>query len=618
MILAALNDYYGRLASDSESGIAQRGYSLEKISYEIVLDKDGDIVAVNDLRVPSGKKLVPREIVVPQKSPGSANSISPKFLWDKTSYALGLTASSKRSEKEHAAFKELHETALSASDDPGLRAFLNFLNKWSHANSASIPFFAAHGEDFLDKNVVFRLDGENRFLHERSAAIAIRMSLLDDGDDAEIGRCLVSGELATLVRLHPFIRNVRGQILGGSIVSYNDDSYLSYRASLKKRATKDKQNDSSASAPISKQVAFAYTTALNHLLRRGEENRQRLEIGDATVVFWARAKDHAESTAAEDLFSEFLDPKEQDAQQTGKLHDTLEQVRQGLPLRDLDARLDDAAEIFVLGLAPNAARLSIRFWETGTLRTFAERLAAHYEDLRIEPSPWRTPPAIWRLLLASAPNRDGKAKREDVPPLLAGELTRAVLTGGRYPYSLLGALIMRLRADHDERAFGARAALIKAVLVRAQRLGQQSHHEGGIPVSLDASNTDPGYLLGRLFAVLENIQRAALGKQVNATIRDRFYGAASASPASVFPMLVRNAQHHLGRLRKDKAGFAVNLEKEIGEVFDRFGTSFPRSLGIEAQGHFAIGYYHQTQARFAGERTQHDTDDTTDSEGETA
>lgn len=137
-------------------------------------------------------------------------------------------------------------------------------------------------------------------------------------------------------------------------------------------------------------------------------------------------------------------------------------------------------------------------------------------------------------------------------------------------------------------------------------------------MSLDASNTDPGYLLGRLFAVLENIQRAALGKQVNATIRDRFYGAASATPASVFPMLVRNAQHHLGRLRKDKAGFAVNLEKEIGEVFDRFGTSFPRSLGIEAQGHFAIGYYHQTQARFAGERTQDDTDDTTDSEGETA
>ncbi len=221
-------------------------------------------------------------------------------------------------------------------------------------------------------------------------------------------------------------------------------------------------------APVSEQAAFAYTTVLNHMLRRGEHNRQRLQIGDASVVFWAQARDDAQASAAENLMADFFDPPADDRQETQKLYNVLEAVRQGRPLHELDPALEDGTSMFVLGLAPNASRLSIRFWQRGTLEVFAKRIAEHYFDLQLEPLAWNTPPSVWRLLLATAPSRNGKAKSEDVPPQLAGEITRAILTGRRYPRSLLGAVLMRFRSDGD--LSGIRVALCKAVLAREQRL----------------------------------------------------------------------------------------------------------------------------------------------------
>lgn len=584
MILAALNDYYQRLLDEQPESISAPGYSQEKISYAIVLSPGGDVIDVLDIRDTNGKKPAPRGLSVPQAPKRSVN-IAACFLWDKTSYVLGVSASSKRSEQEHAAFRGLHAQALAGADDPGLRALQAFLGQWQPRMFKEHPDFVRHGEAMLDTNVVFRLEGEQRFLHERPAARAAWQRIVAASAGSVLRTCLVTGEKAPVARLHPAIKGVMGaQSSGASLVSFNLESFTSYGK---------QQGDN---APISEAVAFAYTTVLNHLLRR--DGRQQLRIGDTTVVFWAQAPSNAQAAAAENLFASFFDPADDDERAIRQLYEVLDQIRRGLPLRDLEAQLDDGTRIFVLGLAPNASRLSVRFWETETLAVFAERLAWHFDDLNLVPSPWRKPPPVWRLLLASAPSRDGKAKSEDVPPQLAGELTRAILTGGRYPRSLLTTLIMRLRADGDERAFGGRASLIKAILAREARLGQKDIDKGVLPVSLDTANTDAGYLLGRLFSTLENIQRAALGKQINATIRDRYYGAASATPASVFPVLLRNAQHHLGRLRKDKPGFAVNLEKEIGEIVDRLGTAFPRSLRIEAQGQFAIGYYHQTQARF--------------------
>lgn len=604
MILAALNDYYQRLLDDADSGIAPPGYSQEKIGYAIVLASDGSVVDVIDLRDTNGKKPVPRVLSVPQPEKRTVG-IKSNFLWDKTSYVLGVSATSKRSEQEHAAFKALHREALSGSDDPGLKALLAFLDAWMPQQFGENPHFARQGDEMLDANVVFRLDGEQEFIHNRPAARAAWARLQQASVDAIQGMCLVTGDHAPLARLHPAIKGVKdAQSSGASIVSFNLDAFSSYGKSQ------------GENAPVSEQAAFAYTTALNHLLRRDASNRQRLQIGDTTVVFWAQAPDAAAADEAEDLLAAFFDPKADDAQATQRLHDALDRVRQGRPLRDLDGHLDDGTRIFVLGLAPNASRLSIRFWETDTLAHFAKRLADHFDDLELKPSRWQRQPSPHALALATAPIHDGKAKAEDVPPLLAGELARAILSGARYPQSVLATIVMRFRADGQ--ITGVRVALCKGVLARAARLDrEQGRNTDGEepPVSLDPNCVDSGYLLGRLFSSLENVQRAALGKQINATIRDRYYGAASATPASIFPVLLRNAQNHLGKLRKEKPGLAVTLEKEVGQIVDALPTNFPRSLRIEEQGRFAIGYYHQTQARYAGADNQDANE--TEPEGET-
>ncbi|WP_028079637.1 type I-C CRISPR-associated protein Cas8c/Csd1 [Solimonas soli] len=596
MILSALNDYYQRLLDTEDSGIAPPGYSQEKIGFVIVLSDSGEAVDVVDLRTRDGKKLLPRTLSVPQGAKRTVG-IKSNFLWDKTSYVLGVSLTSKRSDQEHAAFGELHRQALAGTEDAGMLALLHFLERWTPEHFSQNPhFLPKHGEELYDANLVFRLDGARGFLHESPAARASWAQQQGAVRAAAAGTCLVTGMHAPIARLHPSIKGVNGaQSSGASIVSFNLESFTSYG------------KIQGENAPVSEQAAFGYTTALNHLLRRDTGNRQRVQIGDTTVVFWAQAPDKAAAGEAEGLIADFIAQEDKDEQATQRLNEVLQQVRQSRPLRDLEGHLEDGTQIYVLGLAPNASRLSIRFWETGSLRTFAERLTKHYDDLELRPSAWKRAPTPRALALTTAPLHGDFPKNDDVSPLLAGELTRAILTGQRYPYSLLGNLVMRFRADGEITPL--RVALCKAVLVRDARLKSADNHLGEKLVSLDLTNTDPGYLLGRLFSTLENVQRAALGTQINATIRDRYYGAASATPASIFPVLLRNAQNHLSRLRKEKAGLAVTLEKEVGQIVNALPITLPRSLGIEAQGRFAIGYYHQIQARFA-KADAHDIPDT--------
>lgn len=609
MILQALYHYYQRLLARGEEGLASFGYSPEKISYEILLAPDGRVVDVNDIRDTSGKKPLPRLMNVPQPEKRTVG-IKSNFLWDKTSYVLGVSATSKRADKEHEEFKTLHRESLAGTEDAGLKALLAFLAAWTPERFAQpqSPF----NEEMLDANMVFRLDGEKTYLHERPAAHALRATLLAaQEEDALTGPCLVTGERTTLARLHPSIKGVTGsQTNGASIASFNDDAYLSYFGSLTKATSAKKENNTGASAPVSIQAAFAYTTVLNHLLRRSDHNRQRIQIGDASVVFWAEAEDTEQAQEAEFTFESLLEDPPDDSQEAARVRAVLEQVSKGRPLSELNPKLQDSTRMYVLGLAPNASRISIRFWEVGTLGTFAKRLAQHEHDMRIDPVPWKTAPAARRVVLATVPNREGAMpKMDDAFDNLVGEFMRAVLSGGLYPRSLLANTLMRIRTDGN--LSGLRAAICKGILAREQRLGINVQNEE-VPVSLDKESTSPGYRLGRLFAVLEAVQRAALGGQVNATIRDRYYGAASATPASVFPVLLRNTQNHLGKLRKDKPGFAFNLEKDIAEIVDGLPEHFPRSLRIEAQGQFAIGYYHQSQSRFRKATDGDDTASTTD------
>lgn len=584
MILQALNRYYERLIKQQVEDVAPVGCSPEKISFEILLLPDGGVAQVNDIRDTSGKKPLPRVLNVPQAEKRTVG-IKSNFLWDKTSYVLGVSNSSKRANKEHQAFVELHEILLSGEDDRGLKALLSFLRGWSSEQ------FHARGfpPEMVDANLVFRLDGEDCYLHDRPAARAVRAKLLARNDEHEAAVseavCLVSGETAPVARLHPAIKGVNGaQSSGASIVSFNLDAFTSYAKS---------QGDN---APVSEQAAFAYTTALNYLLRRGAQNRQRLQVGDTTLVFWAEAEDVNQATEAEDLFADLISPPADDASEAARVRAVLSRIAKGRPISDVAPNLEPTTRMYVLGLAPNASRLSVRFWQVDTFGEFAVRIAQHAEDLRLDPLPWRTEPSVYRLVLATVPHREGaKPKADDAINITIGETMRAILSGGLYPRSLLANTIMRFRADGD--ISGLRVALCKGVLARKLRRGIRTSEEE-IPVSLDRRSTQPGYLLGRLFAVLENAQRAALGSQVNATIRDRYYGAASATPASIFPVLLRNTQNHLGKLRKERIGQAVNLEKDIREIVSGLPSQFPRSLKIEDQGRFAIGYYHQSQSYF--------------------
>ena len=580
MILTALNDYYHRLATQDK--VPAFGYSDEKISYALLISPDGEIKDVLDVRDTSGKKPFPALHTVPQPAKRTSG-IKSNFLWDKSSYVLGIsTKDAKRTMQEHKAFKTSHRAGLVDSSDIGLQALLKFLDRWTPEQFSSLPYFK---KEMLDTNFIFRLDdGQRQYLHERPAARTLHAQLLDD-DEVEKSLCLVTGDRLPLARLHPAIKGVNGaQSAGASIVSFNLDAFTSYGK---------EQGDN---APVSKAAAFAYTATLNHLLRHSEQNRQRVQIGDASVVFWATAKDAEKAEQAEDFFALILNPPIDDASETEEVRHALKHIAEGRPLREIKPDLAVDTHFFVLGLAPNASRLSIRFWLADTFEAFVDRFSQHYRDLYMEPLPWKSEPALWRLLYATAPSRDGKAKAEDISPLLAGEVMRAILNGSRYPMNLLGNTLMRFRADGD--ISGLRVALCKAVLTRNARLNNQPNEEP--PVSLDTYHPDTAYRLGRLFAVLEGIQRAALGNQINATIRDRYYGAASATPATVFPMLLRNAQNHLAKIRKEKPGFAHVLDADISEILNGMESHFPKNLSMESQGRFAIGFYHQSQTRFSG------------------
>lgn len=590
MILTALNDYYHRLLAnpDSVSGLAKvppYGFSEQQISYCLVLSREGALVDIEDVRDTSDKKPRAKLLSVPRPEKRTSG-VKSNFLWDKTAYVLGIEGNKDKAtvatnpwlaaEKTLAAFKVLHEQTLATTEDAGLLAVKQFLMQWNQEYFHQLPFTSAH----IDGNFVFRLDGDLCFVHERPAAQALWLGLMQPVEDevVNMGECLVSGQQRSpLARLHPAIKGVYGgQSSGSSIVSFNAEAYTSYGK---------EQGDN---APVSEAAAFGYTTALNYLLRRN--NGQCISIGDTSTVFWAVAADAAKASAAESLFGWMLNMPADDGSQVAQLKPVLEKIAQGRPLAEIAPDLAEGTRFYVLGLAPNASRLSIRYWMDTSFGELAKHIAQHFKDLALDPLPWREPPSVWRLLIQTA----SQGKSENISPQLAGELLRSIITGGRYPRMLLAQLVQRIRADGDLN--GVRAALLKAVLVRDYRKGFIQEE---IPMGLDEQSALPAYRLGRLFAVLERIQEGALGKDVNATIADRYYGTASSVPYSVFPRLLAGCKNHLSKIRKDKPGYAVNLNKDLASVIEGLPSEFPKHFSIEQQGQFAIGYYHQKQSYFA-------------------
>lgn len=572
MILQALNDYYERLADDPGSGIPPFGTSMENISFAVVLAADGTLKGVEDLREQNGNQLRPRKLIVPAAEK-KASGIKANFLWDNTSYVLGLggPGNPERIEKCHAAFIELVRDNCDESD-PGLKAVLVFL---AGPQGKTI----AEREDWPEingTNLVFRLDGVSGYIHERLAARAAWETCLAKRQTEAVGQCLISGKDAQpLARLHPSIKGVRGaQSSGASLVSFNLNAFVSYG------------KEQSFNAPVSQKAAFSYTTALNSLL--AIDSRQKVVIGDTSLVFWAESASPAEAFLA-DLFDppgEESDENVDDRQTAKKIRDLLLAIRAGRPVTDIIPDLDDSVRFYILGLAPNAARLSVRFWQANSLGNILARVGKHFEQLSIVRQFDNEPefPPLWRLLCQTAP----LGKTENVTPVLAGGMARAMLTGDRYPQNLLPVVLERIRSEHNVTYF--RAALLKAFLMRNKQLE--------VPMSLNPERRDRPYLMGRLFAVLEKAQEEAI-PHANATIKDKYLASASATPGQIFHMLLKNSANHIAKLRKnpEKVGRAKYYDIMTQDIIAGF-DDYPATMSAEEQGLFMIGYYHQRKDFF--------------------
>ena len=511
----------------------------------------------------------------------SGNAL-PNFLWDNTGFALGVDGKgdAARTARYFGAFRELHERLLAASATPQARALLAFLRDWEPSRFAALE----EREALLDSNVVFRLEGEPGFLHENPALREVWLrALAGDGEGSTEGICLVTGGVGPIARVHPSVKGVVGaQSSGAALVSFNCPSFTSYG------------KEQSANAPVSEGAARAYTSALNYLLQR--EHRQTVRLGDTSVVFWADRPTPEETAVS--CFMDLTPPPEpapdadpevakgalQDRDQVERLKGILLALRNGEPLNEADGALDGGARFFVLGLAPNAARLSVRFWLTATLEVLLGNVSRWYGELALErqfPASEPEFPPLWQLLRALAPLK----KTENVPPEVAGQLARSLLAGTRFPQNVFVALIQRIHADKEVGYF--RAALIKAFLCR------NHSKEGSQMPTLNENERNTGYRLGRAFALLEKTQKDALGT-VNAPLRERYIGAASATPRLVFPVLLRLAQHHVTKARKNgRDAYETFFNRLMGDILDDM-KDFPATLSLADQGRFMLGYYHQT------------------------
>jgi len=578
MILQELARYYERKAADAETALAPEGFELKEIPFVIVLDDKGKFVQIEDTRTPDGKKKRARSFLVPQ-GVKKTSGVAANLLWDTAEYVLGIDTKGKpdRVVLQHAEFVE--RLAELPADDPGVCAVKAFL--------ADVPLTLLEQEASWEEiqatnpNLTFQLVHDTELVCARTAIVEALLAKASGSDDetstAVRGICLVSGEDAEIQRLHPSIKGVWGaQSSGANIVSFNLRAFESY----------GKEQRQGENAPVGKRAAFAYTTALNTLL--GKDSTQRIQVGDASTIFWSEKESFLEGSFAS-LWGE--PPKDDPDKGTNAVKALYESVKQG------SLNVSDATtQFFVLGLAPNAARISIRFWLTGTVHQFSERIVEHFDDIAIDRAPYDPPyPSLFRLLASTA--LQGKA--ENIPPSLGGDTMRAILSGLPYPETLLLCALRRIRAERE--VSYSRAALIKACInrkARRSKLADDSAPEEELKVSLDLANTNVGYRLGRLFAALEKVQEEA-SPGLNATVRDRFYGAASSTPVTVFSNLIKLSKHHLAKI--ENRGRAVNLEKLLGEITDALDgdKGFTPHLSIADQGRFAIGYYHQKQAFYA-------------------
>jgi len=596
MLLQALNRYYDILLSDDTVDVAPFGYSTVGVSFALNISEQGELLDILPLyeQVQRGKKTVEvsRQMVVPASVKRSVN-VSPNFLWDNATYVLGISdqddVKPRYSRERFTAFRALHSEMLSGIDSEAAHAVLLFLDRYDPEEGRANPLIAERLDALLKGgNLVMLYRGV--FAHD-DPTIRRAWEKQHAQQGADVMQCLVTGEMAPTARLHPNLKRVRGaQSSGATLVGFNAAAYESYNRT-------QGQN-----SPVSEQATFAYTTVLNHLLSDANPNK-KFFMGDTTVVYWAESENRAyESAFAGIVAPEYVEEEETEQvalkRGEGALKETAEKVKR-VQWLDLDAMLaglrDENPRFYVLGLAPNAARVSVRFFITDPFETVVNNMMAHYRDLAIVKE-YDGQPDYLTVAHILSETVSKKSKDKDAAPLLAGAVFRAILINAPYPAALYYAIINRIRADMDDSSKGivkinyARAAIIKAYLLRKYRHQPNHGFQEVLTMALNEQSTHPAYVLGRLFAVLEKAQQDAIGN-VNASIKDRYFTSACASPASVFPILLRLSQHHIA-----KAEYGYTYDRRIQEILgllDVESNPIPARLTLDEQGVFVLGYYHQ-------------------------
>ncbi len=562
MIFQSLISLYNR----RENEMPPYGFSVEDIGFVITLDRTGNLIGEpEDLRKKIGSdkynfkiSVVPYSNKVNVRSRAAAQT--PNFMVDKADYLFGMSGKSNKN-VHHQSFKQLIDDVCVGSKDEGVAAVKLFLSGWNPKESVDLRHWKEmcgnHG-----KWVAFRLQDDLVFVHERSQVKTLWTEYIEKEEMFPKGVSFFDGAE----------HNIQPQYAqfkfgsGASLVSFNEVAYESYG---KKKG---------GNAPLSVEAEFKSSSALKFLLR---SKTQRIRIGDATTVFWTER-----ASPVEKFFGQVLNPVIEDQTAATPVRKYLEAIRNGSLPNDLAGTKN--MKFYILGLSPNKARLALRFWHVCSVAEVMNRLRDHFSNLEMEHTERDIPfPGIWHLLKETA------RETKDISPVLAGALTRSIFQGIHYPQTLYQGVLGRIRADQAKKhpASGKsisnvtylRAAILKAVL--------QRNHNKEVPMSLDKNRQEVAYLLGRLFAVLEKAQLDALGK-VNSTIKDRFFSAASATPASVFPRLIRLSQHHI-----EKAEYGFISDRRIAGIMEHI-QSFPTHMGLQDQGLFAIAYYQQKNALY--------------------
>ena len=589
MILQALVRCYEALAERGE--LEKPGWSPVKVSWGLELDADGQVKSLLPLGGTDAKgKQTPRTMKLPDPVKRSSG-VAANFLCDNSAYMLGIDAKGKpeRTRECFAACARKHQAILKDVRHPTAKAILNFFETWKPGNAAQHPSVQPNLDMLLKGgNIVFvtqDADGELQLAQDVPEIRRAWDEAYAKSDDAVVGRCLVTSEEGPIAILHPNIKGVMGaQSSGASLVSFNAPAFESYG----KEKDRDDQGQG-RNAPVGKYAAFAYGAALNYMVGQADFHGR---LGDTTLVYWAEGAEPAYSNAFMAMLGMGGEDKNEITQK--ELNGVLTALCQGQTVKWDNVPLNPENRFYILGIAPNASRLSVRFFLRDSFGAFVKHYQKHQERLNIVRPAYdeRETLSMWALLRETVnPNSRDKSAQ----PQLVGEMLRAVLTGSLYPSALYTQTEIRLRAEKD--ITRGKAAIIKAYLLRnvVEQQKEQTHiYEEVLDVELNEQSTYLPYRLGRLFAVLEAVQQRA-NPNINTTIKDRYFNSACATPALVFPTLLRLAQSHLSKIG---GGVEVYYDKMVTELLGGVTQSYPARLSLQDQGIFQLGYYHQKQKLF--------------------